>query len=115
MAVLAWMGLGLVTAVLASGFRRGLEERGVLAGRYVTGAVGGLLGGLIAVAAGVGSMADFIHTGTWLVALGGAVLAIFVYELARSMRGRPELPGRRGGSWVRGKAGGESERHDRNG
>lgn len=114
MAVLGWIGLGLVTAVLASGFRRGAEGRGGLAGRYATGVVGSLLGGLVAVAAGVGAMADFFHTGTWLIALGGAVPALFAYELVRSTRGDPEFTGRRSEGWAGGKAGGESERLDRN-
>jgi uncharacterized membrane protein YeaQ/YmgE (transglycosylase-associated protein family) len=106
--------LGLVTAVLASGLRRGDEGRRLLVGRYATGMVGAVVGGFVAVAAGAGAMADFFHTGTWLIALGGAVLALFLYELAKNMRGSREIKGPRSGSWPRRRAGGESERLDRN-
>jgi uncharacterized membrane protein YeaQ/YmgE (transglycosylase-associated protein family) len=93
MAVLGWIALGLVTAVLASGLRRGRGGRRLLAGRYATGMVGALVGGLVAVAAGVGPFGDFFHTGIWLIALGGAVLALVVFELTRSGRAsRDALP-----------------------
>ncbi len=114
MAVLGWVGLGLLTAVLASGLRRGEEGRGVVAVRLATGMVGALVGGFVAVAAGVGPVADFFHTGTWLIALGGAVLALFLYELAKSTRGSREIRGPRSGRKAGGRAGGESERLDRN-
>jgi hypothetical protein len=59
-------------------------------------------------------MADFFHTGIWLIALGGAVLALFLYELAKNIRGSREIRGPRSGPWAGGRAGGESERLDRN-
>jgi uncharacterized membrane protein YeaQ/YmgE (transglycosylase-associated protein family) len=114
MAVLGWIALGLVTAVLVSGLRRGERGRGVVAVRSATGMVGAVVGGFVAVAAGVGPMEDFFHTGTWLIALGGAVLALFLYELAKNMRGSREIRGPRSGRWAGGTAGGESERLDRN-
>ena len=114
MAVLGWIALGLVTAVLANGFRRGEEGRGVLAGRCASGVVGAVLGGLVAVVAGVGPIGDFFHTAVWLIALGGAMLALVAYELARTARERRESTGRRSRSWAVRRAGGESERLDRN-
>jgi uncharacterized membrane protein YeaQ/YmgE (transglycosylase-associated protein family) len=115
MAVLGWLALGLVTALLASGFRRGEEGRGVLASRCASGMVGALLGGLVAVAAGVGPFADFFHTGIWLIALGGTVLALVIYELARTRSDRSDPGGGPGArSWAVRRAGGESERIDRN-
>jgi uncharacterized membrane protein YeaQ/YmgE (transglycosylase-associated protein family) len=114
MAVLGWIALGLVTAVLASGLRRGEEGRRLLAGRYATGMFGALVGGLVAVAAGVGELGDFFHSGTWLIALGGAVLALVVFELTRSGRAGRDSTAPRSGSWPRRRAGGESERLDRN-
>jgi uncharacterized membrane protein YeaQ/YmgE (transglycosylase-associated protein family) len=106
--------LGLVTAVLASGLRRGDEGRRLLVGRYATGMVGAVVGGFVAVAAGAGAMADFFHTGTWLIALGGAVLALVVFELTRSGRAGRDSTAPRSGRWAGGRAGGESERLDRN-
>jgi uncharacterized membrane protein YeaQ/YmgE (transglycosylase-associated protein family) len=114
MAVLGWIAVGLVTAVLASGLRRGDEGRRLLVGRYATGMVGALVGGLVAVAAGVGELGDFFHSGTWLIALGGAVLALVVFELTRSGRAGRDSTAPRSGSWPRRRAGGESERLDRN-
>src|ERR671918_607039 len=114
MAVLGWIALGLVTAVLASGLRRGEEGRRLLAGRYAIGMAGALLGGLVAVAAGVGPFSDFFHTGIWLIALGGAVLALVVFELVRGGRASSDSIAPRSGSWRGRKAGGESERLDRN-
>jgi uncharacterized membrane protein YeaQ/YmgE (transglycosylase-associated protein family) len=114
MAVLGGLVLGLVTAVLASGLRRGEEGRGVLARRYAIGMVGGLFGGLVAVLSGVGPIEDFLHTGTGVIAVGGAVLAVVVYELVRASRARRGVSGVRGGGWAGRRAGGESEKLDRN-
>jgi uncharacterized membrane protein YeaQ/YmgE (transglycosylase-associated protein family) len=113
MAVLGWIALGLVTALFASGFQLGEEGR-VFVVRCLTAMAGGLVGGLVAVAAGVGPIDDFFHTGTWLCGFGGAVLALFVHELARPSHRRHEgaEPGVR--SWAARRAGGESEELDRN-
>lgn len=113
MAVLGWIALGLVTAVLASSFRRGEGGSAVLAGRCAVAMVGALLAGLVATAAGVGPIGDFFHTGTWLIAFGGAVLALVGSELARSTPARREITGPQGRPWT-GRVGGESERLDRN-
>jgi uncharacterized membrane protein YeaQ/YmgE (transglycosylase-associated protein family) len=110
MAVLGWFAVGLVTSVLATGFRRSDEARGVVAGRYATGVVGALIGGLVAVAAGVGSIGEFFDARTWFMALGGAVVAVFVYELVGSPRERRK----NSGGWGGRAAGGESESLDRN-
>jgi hypothetical protein len=75
---------------------------------------GALLGGLVAIAAGVGPIGDFFHTGTLLIALGAAILALIVYELARAARGHREVADPRTRSWAVRRAGGESERLDRN-
>jgi hypothetical protein len=69
--------------------------------------VGALLAGLVAVAAGVGSVGDFFHTGTWLIALGGAVLALVGSELASNARGRREIRGPRSPPWAGHAVGGE--------
>jgi hypothetical protein len=114
MAVLGWIALGLVTALFASGFRAGDERRFVLVVRCVLAGVGALVGGLVAVAAGVGAIGDFFHTGTWLIALAGAILALFIHELARTSRGRQQRGDPEARSWAARRAGGESERLDRN-
>ena len=113
MAVLGWIALGLAAAVMRSSFRRGGERRDGLAASCTIGTAGALLAGLVAVAAGVGSIGDFFHTGTWLIALGGAVLALVGSELASTARGRRESTGPRSRPWA-GRAGGQSEPLDRN-
>ena len=94
MAVLGWIALGLATALLRSSFRRGDERRDGLAASCAIAVVGALLAGLVAVAAGVGSIGDVFHTGTWLIAFAGAVLALVASELPSSARGRREITGR---------------------
>jgi hypothetical protein len=113
MAVFGWIALGLVTAVLAGGLRRSGEGRGVIAARYTGVMVGALLGGLVAVAVGVGAFGDFFHAGIWLIALGGAVLALFVFELARGGGAGHDAAGPPDGSWI-GRSAGDSESLQRN-
>jgi hypothetical protein len=113
MAVLGWIALGLATAVMRSSFRRGGEPRDGLAASCLIAVVGALLAGLVAAAAGVGLIGDFFHTGTWLIAIAGAVLAIAGSELARNARGRRKIPGPPRRPWA-GHAGWESESLDRN-
>jgi uncharacterized membrane protein YeaQ/YmgE (transglycosylase-associated protein family) len=100
MAVLGWITLGLATAVMRSSFRRGDERRDGLAASCAIAVVGALLAGLVAVAAGVGSIGDFFHTGTWLIAFAGAVLALVASELPRSARGCREITGPRSRPWA---------------
>jgi uncharacterized membrane protein YeaQ/YmgE (transglycosylase-associated protein family) len=113
MAVLGWIALGLATAVMRSSFRRCGEPRHGLAARCTIAVVGALLAGLVAAAAGVGSIGDFFHTGTWLIAIAGAMLAIAGSELASNARGRREITGPPSRPCA-GHAGWESESLDRN-
>ena len=78
----------------------------------MSGVVGALLAGLAATAAGVGAIEDFFDTGTWFIGLGGAVLALFAYELTTSTRDGGETSRRALRLWAgRGR---ESEKLDRN-
>ena len=113
MAVLGWIALGLATALLRSGLRRGGERRDGLAASCTTAVVGALLAGLVAVAAGVGSIGDVFHPSTWLIAIAGAALALVGSELASNARGRREMTGPRSRPWA-GHAGEASESLDRN-
>ena len=113
MAVLGWIALGLATALTRSGFRHYGERRHELAAGCAIAMAGALLTGLVAVGAGVGSIGDFFHTGTWLIAFGGSALALVGSELASDPSGRGEITGARSRFWA-GHAGGESERLHRN-
>jgi hypothetical protein len=114
MAVLGWTSLGVGTALFAPGFRGVDEGRRALALCSACAFVGALLAGLAAVAAGVGPIGDFFHTGTWLIALGGAVLALFIHELARTSRGRQNASDPEAQDWAPRRAGGTSDTLDRN-
>ena len=113
MAVLGWIVLGLATAVMRNSFRRGDERRDGLAAICAIAVVGALLAGLVAVAAGVGSIGDVFHTGTWLIAFAGAALALVGSELASNPRGRLESTEPRSRPWAV-HVGGKREPLDRN-
>jgi uncharacterized membrane protein YeaQ/YmgE (transglycosylase-associated protein family) len=115
MGVLGWIALGLVAGALAKAIHRGEHEPGGCTGTLAVGIVGALLGGFIAAAAGVGSISSFFDLGTWLIAVGGALLVLIVYNavLSRARRRRDEAP-RAHGSWTQRGAGHRSEPLDRN-
>ena len=113
MAVLGSITLGLATALLRSSFRRGggaastgwpPAARSLWSARCWPASLRG---------AGVGSIGDFFHTGTWLIAFAGAALALVGSELASNPLGRREITGPRSRPWA-GHAGGESEPLHRN-
>jgi uncharacterized membrane protein YeaQ/YmgE (transglycosylase-associated protein family) len=79
MAVLGWIILGLVAGAIAKALHSG-DEPGGLVGTFVVGVVGAIAGGLIASAVGIGSVSSFFSLGTWLIALGGALLLLVIYE-----------------------------------
>jgi uncharacterized membrane protein YfcA len=80
--------------------RSGERRRG-LASRCASGITGALIGGLVATATG----------STWLIALGGAILALFAFELASGRGGRGDAADRAIRLWA---ARGEIETLDRN-
>lgn len=111
MAVLGWIAMGLMTALLRSSFRRGAERRDRLARSSGIGIAGALVAGLVATGAGVGALGDFFHSGAWLIAFGGAVLALAAFDgVRRSPRDKTALQNR---LWTE-RAGGESEKLNRN-
>lgn len=86
MGVLGWIILGLVAGAIAKVVHRGDEPGGLLA-TFLVGLVGAVAGGLIASAVGIGSVSSFFSLGTWLIAIGGALLLLVIYD-ALSRRGR---------------------------
>jgi uncharacterized membrane protein YeaQ/YmgE (transglycosylase-associated protein family) len=78
MGILGWVVLGLVAGAIAKAIHRG-DEPGGLLGTLAVGIVGALLGGFIASALGVGAISSFFNVGTWLIAIGGALLLLIVY------------------------------------
>jgi uncharacterized membrane protein YeaQ/YmgE (transglycosylase-associated protein family) len=87
MGVLGWIILGLIAGAIAKALYRG-DEPGGLLGTFVVGLVGAVAGGLIASVVGIGSISSFFSLGTWLIAIGGALLLLVIYD-ALSRRGEP--------------------------
>jgi uncharacterized membrane protein YeaQ/YmgE (transglycosylase-associated protein family) len=85
MGVLGWIILGLVAGAIAKAVHRGDEPGGAL-GTFLVGLVGAVAGGLIASVVGIGSISSFFSLGTWLIAIGGALLLLVIYD-ALSRRG----------------------------
>ncbi len=83
MSILSWLVVGLITGWLAGHIMKGRGYGCV--GDIVIGVVGALIGGFLATALFGGDYLTGINLTTLLVALGGAVLLIFIVRL---------LPGR---------------------
>ena len=79
MGVLGWIVLGLVAGAIAKAVHKGHEPGGLL-GTLVVGVAGALLGGFIASVVGIGGISSFFSLGTWLIAIGGALLLLVIYN-----------------------------------
>lgn len=79
MGIIGWIVLGLVAGAIAKALHSGNEPGGVL-GTMAVGILGAIVGGLIASAVGIGSISSFFSLGTWLIAIGGALLLLVVYN-----------------------------------
>jgi uncharacterized membrane protein YeaQ/YmgE (transglycosylase-associated protein family) len=84
--ILGFVILGLVAGAIAKALHKGEEPGGIL-GTFVTGILGAVIGGLVASALGIGSLSSFFSLGTWLIAIGGALLLLVAYSAVTS-RGR---------------------------
>jgi uncharacterized membrane protein YeaQ/YmgE (transglycosylase-associated protein family) len=85
MGVLGWIILGLVAGAIAKAIHKG-DEPGGLLGTLVVGVAGALVGGLIASAVGIGGVSSFFSLDTWLIAIGGALLLLVVYNTVSNGR-----------------------------
>ena len=79
MGILGWIILGLIAGAIAKAVHRGNEPGGIL-GTLVVGVLGAVGGGLIASAVGIGGIGSFFSLGTWLIAIGGALLLLVIYS-----------------------------------
>ena len=79
MGIIGWILLGLIAGAIAKAIHRGSEPGGIL-GTLFVGVLGALLGGAIASALGVGSISSFFSLGTWLIAIGGALLLLTIFS-----------------------------------
>lgn len=86
MGILGWIILGLIAGAIAKAVHKGDEPGGIL-GTMVVGILGAILGGLIASAVGIGAISSFFSIGTWLIAIGGALLLLVIYNTIVSSDG----------------------------
>jgi uncharacterized membrane protein YeaQ/YmgE (transglycosylase-associated protein family) len=86
MGIIGFIILGLVAGAIAKALHKG-EEPGGLLGTLVVGVLGALTGGLIASAVGLGGLGSFFSIGTWLIAIGGALLLLVLYNAVLGRRG----------------------------
>jgi len=80
MGIIGWIVLGLVAGAIAKALHPGDDPGGIF-GTLIVGVLGALLGGLIASALNVGELSSFFSIGTWLIAIGGALLLLIVYRV----------------------------------
>jgi len=92
MGILGWIILGLVAGAIARVLHRGEEPSGVLATMFV-GVLGALLAGLIASAAGIGSISGFFSLSSWLLAIAGAFVLLVAYDAIMSRSRGGAVPG----------------------
>lgn len=88
MGIIGWIILGLVAGAIAKALHKG-EEPGGLLGTLAVGVLGALAGGFIASAIGLGGISSFFSIGTWLIAIGGALLLLVLYNAALGGRRSP--------------------------
>ena len=87
MGVLGWILLGLIAGAIAKAIHRGPEPGGLL-GTLGVGILGAVIGGFIASALGIGAIGSFFSLGTWLIAIGGALLLLVLYSALAGDSGR---------------------------
>jgi uncharacterized membrane protein YeaQ/YmgE (transglycosylase-associated protein family) len=78
------------------GHRQGAAQgrgAGGILGTFVTGILGAVVGGLIASAIGIGSLSSFFSLGTWLIAIGGALLLLVAYNALATRSSAPRARG----------------------
>ncbi len=90
MGILGFVLLGLIAGAIAKAIHKGHEPGGLL-GTLVVGVLGAVLGGLVASAVGLGGISSFFSIGTWIIAIGGALLLLALYN-AVAGRGAGRAP-----------------------
>jgi len=80
MGILGWILLGLIAGAIAKAIMPG-DDPGGLIGTIVIGILGAILGGFIASALNVGDLDSFFDVGTWVIAIGGALLLLALYRV----------------------------------
>jgi uncharacterized membrane protein YeaQ/YmgE (transglycosylase-associated protein family) len=86
MGIIGWVVLGLLAGVIAKRLMPGAERIGIVL-TTLLGIGGALLGGFIATALGLGDPIDeFFDLSTWLAAIAGALILLYVWNVLRERR-----------------------------
>jgi uncharacterized membrane protein YeaQ/YmgE (transglycosylase-associated protein family) len=84
--IIGWIVLGLLAGVIAKSITPGAERAGVVV-TTLLGIAGALLGGFLATALGLGDPIDeFFDLSTWLAAIVGALIIIFIWNAIHTRR-----------------------------
>lgn len=88
MSIIGWVVLGLLAGIIAKAIFPGAEGFGLIM-TTLLGVAGALLGGFIAWLVGVGDPIDeFFDISTWLAAIAGALVILFIATRVMGDRGR---------------------------
>ncbi len=86
MGIIAWIVLGLIAGAIAKAIMPSRSGFGWLA-TIVLGIVGSLLGGFLGSALFGVNLGGFFDLRTWLLAIGGSLVALLIYGLVTGRRG----------------------------
>ncbi|HSI82058.1 MAG TPA: GlsB/YeaQ/YmgE family stress response membrane protein [Solirubrobacterales bacterium] len=80
MGIIGWILLGLFAGAIAKLVLPGDDPGGIIVTTLI-GIAGALVGGFIASALDIGEIDEFFDLGTWLIAIGGALLLLILYRV----------------------------------
>ncbi|HEU4737235.1 MAG TPA: GlsB/YeaQ/YmgE family stress response membrane protein [Solirubrobacterales bacterium] len=85
MGIIGWIVLGLCAGAIAKLIMPGDDPGGFIVTTLI-GIAGAIVGGLIASAVGIGDLDEFFDIGTWLIAIAGSLLLLFIYRMIAGNR-----------------------------
>ncbi|WP_380164182.1 GlsB/YeaQ/YmgE family stress response membrane protein [Jannaschia sp. R86511] len=88
MGIIGWIILGLIAGLIAKAIMPGKDPGGIIV-TIIIGIVGALLGGFLASAIFSVSVNDgFFQLSTWISAIVGALILLFIYRLVTGRKAR---------------------------
>ncbi len=87
MGILGWIVLGLLAGLIAKAIMPGRDPGGIIV-TILIGIVGAILGGFIGNAIFGRGLQEFFDLGTWLLAIGGALILLAIYRVVVGNRAR---------------------------
>ncbi|HEX4669222.1 MAG TPA: GlsB/YeaQ/YmgE family stress response membrane protein [Solirubrobacterales bacterium] len=85
MGIIGWIVLGLLAGAIAKLIMPGDDPGGFIVTTLI-GIAGAIVGGLIASALNIGDLDEFFDLGTWLIAIAGSLLLLFIYRIVAGDR-----------------------------